>query len=171
MLSDKQRDALMKAYSDDYTLYADSDPMFGTHPKTIGALVSKGLIEPLDEDDETEYDITAAGRKALGLTGSAMKKPGRVRTAVHRAIVLFLGDTPDLKASIFPPKKLNAAVWVNDEQQADYSDAMMLVDLREADLGQVDEHVWSCVAKLLGELGWDCYVEANRKIVSFWPDD
>ncbi len=169
MLSDKQRAALLMAYSDDYSLVADSDPMFGAHPQTIRALVKKGLLEAESEDEDAEYELTSKGRKALGLTGSAMKKPGRLKTAVHRALVLFVDDAPDLKACIFPPKKLNATVWLHDEAPLDYDDALMLVDLREADLGRVDEHIWSCVAKLLGELGWECYVEANRQIAAVWP--
>ena len=172
MLSDKEHKALMFAYSEDLTLVADTDPMFGSHPRTIRALAKKGFIEAYDEDDEeSEYELTRAGRVALGLTAAAMKKPARVKTAVLRAIRIFIGETRELKACVFPPKQLNAQVWVNDEQAADYIDAMMLVDLREADLGFVDEHCWTCVGQLVGELGFPCDVETNRQIASFWPQD
>ena len=172
MLSEKERNGLMLAYSDDNILYPDTDPMFGTHPKTVRSLLNKGLVTPYDEGEfDSEYDLTAKGRKALGLTGALMKKPARIKTAVVRAIIHFIDDAPELKACVFPPKKLNAVVWLNDEDQADYDDALILVDLREDELGHVDEHCWPCVAKLVGELGFPCDVEANRKIVSFWSQD
>lgn len=173
MLTDKQRKGLLTAYSDEHTLYPDTDPMFGTHPKTIRFLVSKGLIEAQDEGDvDSEYDLTKRGRRALGMTGRAMTKPARMKTAVVRATCLLVGVEPsELKGSVIRPKQLGSAVWLNDEDEADYDDALMLVDLRSAGLGRVDELDWYCVAKLVGELGFPCSVEANRSVVSFWPED
>ena len=172
MLSEAAIDALTVAYTDCYSLYPSDDSSMGAHPNTIRSLVKKGLIEAEDEDDfECEYFITAKGREALGLTGKALNKPKRLKTAVERAIVHFIGDTGLLKESIFPPKDLNAAVWVNDEQQADYTDALMLVDIHEAELGQVGHHVVSAIGGYVRELGFDIFVESNHRFIEFWPEE
>ena len=171
MLSDKARTSLMYAYVEEYSLYPDEDRV-GAHPRTIRSLVKKGLIEPEDEEDfDCDYTITDAGREALGLTGSLMRPPKRLKTAIHRAIVHFLDDTGDLRKHIYTPDKINAVVWVNDEQQADYSEALMVVDVIDADLRIYEDYEWECVGELVRELGFECYVDVGRQIAAFWPID
>lgn len=172
MLSEAAIDALTIAYGDTISLFPDAYGGSGNHPRTIRTLVNKGLLEPEDEDDfECEYFITQKGRKALGLSGAAMKKPKRLKTAVHRAIVHWIGDTGLLTENIYPPSGLSAAVWVNDEQQADYSDALMLVDIHDAELGRVDDFIVSAIEKMVRELGFDVAVETSRLFIEFWPGE
>ena len=171
-MSEKEKLALMRAYGDDYCLQPDESSEFGPHPRTIRSLVKKGLIEPEDEDYfYCEYDITSAGRVALGVTGSLMRKPKRLKTAIRRAIGHFMGETPNLGRCVFTPDKLSYVVWVNDEQQADYGDALMLVDIDAADLMGFEDFRWSCVGALVRDLGFECYADVDRLLVAFWPDD
>ena len=172
MLSEAAIDALTIAYGDTISLFPDAYGERGNHPRTIQALVKKGLLEPEDEDDlECEYFITAKGKEALGITPAAMKKPKRLKTAVCRAIVHWIGDTGLLTENIYPPSQLSAAVWINDEQQADYSEALMLVDIHGAELGQVDDFVAAAIERMVRGLGFCIAVEASRRFIEFWPDE
>ena len=172
MLSEAAIDALTIAYTNTYSLFPDAYGERGTHPRTIKTLVKKGLLEPEDEDDfECEYFITKQGRQALGLSGSAMSKPKRLKTAVRRAIVHWIGDTGLLGENIYPPSQLSAAVWVNDEQQADYSDALILVDVHGAELGQVEDFIVGAIERMVCELGFDVAVESSRRFIEFWPGE
>jgi hypothetical protein len=172
MLSEAAINALTTAYGETISLFPDAFGEQGNHPRTIRALVKKGLLEPEDEDDfECEYFITKKGRQALGLSGSAMTKPKRLKTAVRRAIVHWIGDTGLLSENIYPPSQLSAVVWVNDEQQADYSDALMLVDTHGAELGQVDDFVVGAIERMVRDLGFDVAVETSRLFIEFWPGE
>ena len=172
MLSEAAIDALTIAYGETISLFPDAFGERGNHPRTIRALVKKGLLEPEDEDDfECEYFITKQGRQTLGLSGSAMTKPKRLKTAVRRAIVHWIGDTGLLAENIYPPSQLSAAVWVNDEQQADYTDALMLVDVHGAELGQVDDFVVGAIERMVRDLGFDVAVETSRLFIEFWPGE
>ena len=72
---------------------------------------------------------------------------------------------------MFEPEDLPGAVWVNDDQQADFSEALWLVDTGESDLIGFDDVDWACVARLVSELGFPCYTSSTRYIQAFWPED
>ena len=172
MLSEAAIDALTIAYGETLSLFPDGDSGQGYHPRTIQALVKKGLLEPEDEDDfECEYFITAKGKQALGITKSALKKPKRLKTAVQRAIAHWIGDTGLLTENIYPPSDLSAAVWINDEQQADYSEALMLVDIHGAELGQVDDFLIGAIEQMVREIGFSVAVETCWRFIEFWPGE
>jgi hypothetical protein len=172
MLSEKARDALMYAYGDEYCLQPDEFGDSGVHPATIRALLRKGFVEPEDEDDFwCDYTITKAGKDALGITAALKRPPKRIKTAILRAVALFLEDTPGLKSSVYPPSQLNAVIWYNDEQQADYSDALMVLDLDGADMRGFDDHWWTCVGQLVRDLGFEVYADVGRLIVAFWAEE
>ena len=107
----------------------------------------------------------------MGNTSKILKKPKRIKTAIVRAISLFMSTPSAPSKSIFPPRKLSFSVWINDEQQADYSSALMLVDINEADLNGWEDYHWSCVGALVRELGFNSYADVGRLLVAFWPDD
>ena len=165
----------MQAYAEDFSLYGDGDDSGGVSKRTVRALVRRGWLRPEDPDDlDGEHLITRAGRTALGLVGGCMRKPKRMKTAVVRAIVLFIAETPELRGAVKRPRKLSGAVWANDEALADFSDALWVVDTLDAKLagiGDDEEIAWSCVSTLVGELGFPCYAERTRHIVALWPAD
>jgi hypothetical protein len=171
MLTEKARDALMIAYGDQISLYPDEWGI-GAHPNTIRSLVKKGLIAP-DEDDDfwCEYDITDAGKIALGIVPALRRPPKRLKTAICRAIGVFLEEPFTLRSGIFTPDKIHAVVWVNDEQQADYSEALMVVDLTDADLYGFEDHWWACVGQLVRDMGFEVYADVGRQIVAFWSTE
>ena len=172
MLSEAAIDALTIAYGETISLFPDRESGQGYHPRTIRALVKKGLLEPEDEDDfACEYFITAKGKEALGITSAAMKKPKRLKTAVCRAVAHWVGDTGLLNENTYPPSQLSAAVWINDEQQADFSDALMLVDIHGAELGEVDDFILAAIERMVRDLGFCIAVEASRRFIEFWPDE
>jgi len=165
----------MQAYAEDFGLDGEGDDFGGVSKRTIRAVVRRGWLCPDDPDDlDGEHSLTRAGRTALGLAGNCMRKPKRMKTAILRAIRLFIAETSDLREAVKRPKQLSGEVWVNDEAAADFSDALWVVDTLEAGLSRVvddEEIAWSCVATLVGELGFPCHAERTRHIVALWPAD
>ena len=165
--------ALMRAYSDEHTLYPERVPMFGVRPSLLRALLADGLVCPEEAGAfECEHRLTRRGRHALGLKGAVMRAPARERTAVLRAIRHFIADSAALPQSLLVPASLSAPLMHNDAVAHDFTDAMLLVDLRAARLGTPDALRWGCVARLVSELGHPCTVEVDRgaRIAAFWPD-
>ena len=169
-----QDHALRLAYSDAYVLYDFSDELDGVSASTLRSIKRRGWVEvdPNDPDGDT-LCLTTGGRTALGLQGGLLRKPKRVRTALYKAIEHFLTEKSSVRhqGAVFRPKDLSAAVWVNDEQRADFGDALLLVHLDEADLLDFEALDWSCVARLVSELGFPCYTSKTRYIQAFWPDE
>jgi hypothetical protein len=173
-LTESQRHALLLAYSSRHELYDYGDDFNGVSQSTLRSLVRKGSLEFEDPDDpEGELLLTRQGRAALGLQGAIMRKPKRMSTAVRRALEHLLGGDANIKKpeAVFLPKHIPAALWVNDEQCADFSDALMLVDVDEAGLEGFEDVEWAAVAQMVTELGFPCYAEQTRHIQAFWPDD
>ena len=172
--TDRQRHALMLAYSEHHVLYGYGDEFTGVSPNTTRSLLARGWVVPIDPDDiDDELVITRTGKRVLGLTGVFLRKPKRMKTAVVRAVGYFVYPEPKLRAATFRPEKLNSTVWVNDEQKADFSDALLVVDMSQADLvGLADDELsWACAATLVSELGFPCYVSRTRYVQAFWPDE
>jgi hypothetical protein len=173
-ITEGQSQALMLAYSDQYILYGCADEFDGTSPASLRAVLRKGWVRPVDMDDpEDELEITEAGRVALGVPGVLKAPPKRMKTAMVRALGHFLTPAANLRSpdAIFPPAKLSGAVWANDEQRADFSEALLLVDMDAAGLTGFEELDWSCAARLVTELGFPCTVSCMRHIQAFWPDE
>ena len=170
MTTEKQFEALMLAYSGDHILCPDD--LGGVHPRTVSALHKKGLLTPEDKHDlEGEYLLTPAGREELGLTPAVMRPPKRSRTAILRGVTHFLQSTGLLRQAAYRPEKLPYQVWVNDEQVADFTGALLVVDLGDAGLEGFEDEAWSCAAQLATELGFPCYVERLRGVAAFWPTE
>jgi len=173
-ITEAQSQALRLAYSDQHILYGYADEFDGVSPASLRAVVRKGWVGPLDpEDPEDELELTEAGRQVLGLPAVLKAPPKRMKTALVRALGHFLAPDANLRKpdAIFPPSEIPAVVWVNDEQRADFSEALLLVDVDEAGLSGFDEVDWSCAARLVSELGFPCYVDRTRHIQAFWPDE
>lgn len=173
-MTEAQSHILRLAYSDQYTLYGYSDEFSGISPASLRAVLRKGWVAPVDpEDPEDELGLTESGCQALGLPGVLKAPPKRMKTALVRALGHFLAPDANLRKpeAIFPPAKIPAVVWVNDEQRADFSEALLLVDMDEAGLSGFDEVDWSCAARLVTQLGFPCAVSRTRHIQAFWPDD
>ena len=173
-LTESQRHALLFAYSSRHELFDFGDEFGGVSQSTLRSLVRKRLLEFEDPDDrEGELLLTRKGRAALGLEGAVMRRPKRMATAVRRALAHLLDGDANIKKpeAVFLPKHIPATVWVNDEQCADFSDALMLVDVDEAGLDGFEDVEWSAVALMVTELGFPCYAERTRHLQAFWPDE
>jgi len=173
-ITEAQSQILKLAYSDQHILYGFADEFDGISPASLRAVLRKGWVRPVDPDDpEDELELTTAGREALGLPGVLKAPPKRMKTALVRALAHFLTPDANLKKpdAIFPPKELPAVVWVDDEQQADFSEALLLVDIDEAAMAGFEDVDWSCAARLVSELGFPCYASRTRHIQAFWPDE
>lgn len=169
-----QETALRMAYSCDHILSGYSDEFGGVARSTLRSIRQRRWVEPADpEEPEDELVLTKDGRKALGLAGALLRPPKRMRTALIRAVGHFLDEGAPLRdrSAIFPPRRLSSAVWVNDEQCADFGEALLLVDMDEADLSGFEEVDWCCVARLVSELGFPCHVTRTRYIQAFWPEE
>ena len=172
--TEAQEAALRLAYSDDHLLYDEADEFDGVSPATLRSLHRHRWVvaDPTDRSGDSLV-LTSRGRRALGLEGSLLRKPKRMKTALLRAIEHFLTDRADVRSpgAMFEPEDLPGAVWVNDDQQADFSEALWLVDTGECDLIGFDDVDWACVARLVSELGFPCYTSSTRYIQAFWPED
>ncbi len=164
-----QREALITAYTDcTYLIPADPDEE-GVEPKTIRSLVKNGLIEADDKGDFWgSYSLTKYGRDMLGLNQSVMRKPKGLKTALKRAITLFMEPHAQLGNAIFPPAKINSTKWADDEWEADYSDALMVIDIDLLGMTDFDEKYWGAVARLVRELGFDIDIDCDGLIGAVW---
>lgn len=165
-----QRRALMLAYSDEHDLYVDSDPDFGVNPRTARSLLDRGLLHVERDGDEETWSITGDGAKALGAWVPPSRRPKRLKTAIRKALAVFVEDGESLSRAVLRPDELNHQVWVDDETVGDYSEALAVVDLAEYEI-EVDEVAWGCVGRMVSELGFPCYVEAGHGVAGVWPNE
>ena len=173
-LTESQSHIVRMAYSDDYVLYGGSDDFDGVSPASLRSVLKRGWVAPVDPDDpDDELELTEAGRSALGIPAALKAPPKRFKTAVLRALDHFMGPESATRqpGAVFRPECLPGTVWVNDEQKADFSEALLLVDMDEADLNGFDQVDWSCAARLVSEMGFPCYVTNQRYIQAFWPEE
>lgn len=173
-VTEAQSQILRLAYSDQHILYGFADEFDDISPASLRAVLRKGWVSPVDPDDpDDELELTGAGREALGLPAALKAPPKRMKTALVRALSHFLAADANLRKpdAIFPPKELPAVIWVDDEQQADFSEALLLVDMDEAAMTGFEDVDWACAARLVTELGFPCYASRTRHIQAFWPDE
>lgn len=147
---------------EDYELIADAD--FGVSPRTIRALVEKGLIVPDDDGDDPSYLITNMGRSVLGVNWTASTKPKRITTALKRALRALL---PGSAEAVFVKPREMTAMWHNDDVQYDFSDALICLE----EVYEDDEIELDALAQMVGDAGFPCYLERTRDIVIVWPSE
>ena len=164
-LSYKQRDALMWAYSDDHILTECPDAEWGAMPRTIRSLVQRGLIVAAGGPSGVEYDITEAGKDALGARWPGGKIPKYFRTALKKAAAA-LGVTLD-DVDLYRPCEA-PAMWSLDEVQYDFSDSLLVV---VGAYVHQEREAWSAVAQMVSDAGFPCYAEVDRDHVGFWPKE
>ena len=164
-LSDKQRNALLLAYSDDDNLTECPDARWGSSPRTIGSLVQRGLIVATDGPSGLEYDITEAGKDALGARWPGGKVPKYFRTAFKKAAAALGVSLDDV--DLYRPGEA-PAMWSLDEVQYDFSGALLVVVGAYVHL---EEAAWSAVARMVSDAGFPCYADVDRDHVGFWPKE
>ena len=168
-LTDKQRSALLHAYSDDYDLMVDDGWGDGHHPFTLRSLIKRGLLELDDPDDPLDCaEITAKGRKALG--ARKMVPPKRASTALRRAVRALV---PELESDQLHLGRQVSSVCVEEGPYGNlYSDVSGVVGAVHDTANDEDSDVlWSCVAKLASEGGHPMNASRVRYLVYFHLDD
>ena len=163
--TDKQRLALLTAYADETELVEDQDPEFGMSPRTVQSLVQAGLIAPCEESDEDSYQITPAGKEALGAVWPHGRVPKTFRAAARQAMEALGVDLSE--AELKRPSDM-PQTWYSDAAECDFTEAKLVV------VGALCDNVevtWSAVATMLTEAGFACYATMLRNIVVFWPED
>jgi hypothetical protein len=164
-LSDMQRNALLMAYSDDHVLRECPDAEWGSSPRTIRSLVQRGLIVAADGPSGLEYDITEAGKDALGARWPGGKVPKYFRTAFRKAAAALgvsLDDVDLYRPCEAPP------MWSLDEVQYDFSGALLVVVGAYVHL---EEAAWSAIGKMLSDAGFPCHADVSCYLVDFWPKE
>ncbi|MBM4355623.1 MAG: hypothetical protein FJ109_17840 [Deltaproteobacteria bacterium] len=161
-LTNEQRRALLMAYSDDHLLTEGCRHEWGVAARTIRSLQERGFIVAGQGRHGSEYDITEAGKDALGARWPGGKVPKRFRTALQKALEVLGVPLDELEFK--RPREVTQA-WSRGEEEYDFSDALLVV----VGAHMQDDVVWSAVARMLSEAGFFCYAEVDRYHVGFWP--
>lgn len=150
---------MLTAYADEYDLVTDPDPDFGASPRSVQSLVQAALVAPSEESDEESYQITSAGKQALGAVWPQGRVPKTFRAAARQAMEA-LGV--DLSEAEFKRPSDMPQTWYSDDAESDFTGAKLVV---VGALCDNFEATLNAVATLLTEAGFACYVETLRDIV------
>ena len=170
-LTEKQRRALLYAYSDEYELMVDDGWGDGHSPSTLRSLVKRGLLaaDGTDRDSLECAELTAAGERALGIR--AYQTPKRASTALRRSLRALV---PDLEEDALAIGRAVSRVCVEEGPYGNlYSDPTGVVGaVRRAAADDDDEDVlWTCVARMASEMGHPMSASRVRHLVYFHPED
>ena len=170
-LTEKQRSALLHAYSDEYDLVVDDGWGDGHHPFTLRSLVKRGLMsaDALDADALECAEITAAGERALGVRRYAT--PKRASTALRRAVRALV---PHLEDDDLQLGRSVARVCVEEGPYGNlYTDTSDVIGAvrHTASYDDEDDVLWTCVAKMATEMGHPMSASRVRHLVYFHPEE
>lgn len=168
-LTEKQRSALMHAYSDEYDLMVDDGWGDGHHPFTLRSLIKRGLLELDDSDDPLDCaELTTKGLHALGIR--KMAAPKRASTALRRAVRALV---PELEADHLHLGRQVSRVCVEEGPYGNlYSDVSDVIGaVQDTSIDEDGDVLWTCVAKLATEMGHPMIASRVRHLVYFHPDD
>jgi len=170
-LTEKQRSALLYAYSDEYDLMVDDGWGEGHHPLTLRSLVKRGLLaaDALDTDALECAEITAAGERALGIR--RFREPKRASTALRRAVRALV---PELEDDALHMGRNVSRVCVEEGPYGNlYTDTTNVIGAVQHSASYNDEEdvLWTCVAKLATEMGHPMSASRVRHLVYFHPED
>jgi hypothetical protein len=177
--SDVQRRVLLMSYAPDYLLCVRHDPMdTGVSPRTLRALVRRGLLQPESDGEWDEAQPTALGLRALGLVHSL---PSDLRAALTQAIGELVpgGVQPEHVAlGDQVPAVCVEEDWANDTTTwTDSSCALASVEVgmgggwSDDPLGFEDMVYWSAVARRLSDAGWPVHATRYHHLVYLEPHD
>jgi hypothetical protein len=169
-LTEKQRSALLYAYSDEYDITIDDGWGDGHSASTLRSLVKRGLLSaPGTDRDALECaELTRAGEQALGIR--PQRTPKRASTALRRALRVFV---PELDPGCITIGRRAPRVCVDESPWGNqYSDPSGVVGaVHHAATDEEDEDlIWTCVAKLASEMGHPMEASRVRHLVYFHPE-
>ena len=168
-LTEKQRSALLYAYSDDYDLVIDEGWGDGHHPFTLRSLVKRGLLALDDTEDPLDCaEITTAGLRALGIR--SYQTPKRASTALRRAVRSLV---PELEDEHLHMGKQVSRICVEEGPYGNlYSDTTGVIGaVQDSSLHEDEDVLWTCVAKMATEMGHPMHASRIRHLVYFHPED
>lgn len=171
-LTEKQRSALLHAYSDEYDIMVDDGWGGGHHPFTLRSLVKRGLMsaDATDLDSLEGAEITVAGQRALGVVKHP--RPKRASTALRRALRALVPDLED--GSVHLGRNVSRVCVEEGPYGNLYSDTSNVIGAVHHtgsynDDG--DDVLWTCVAKMATEMGHSMSASRVRHLVYFHPEE
>ena len=170
-LTEKQRSALLYAYSDEYDLMVGDGWGDGHSASTLRSLVKRGLLaaDGTDHDALECAEITAAGERALGVR--AHPTPKRASTALRRAVRALV---PHLEPDSIQIGRNVSRVCVDEGPYGNlYSDPSGVIGAVHHSAAYDDEEdvLWTCVAKMATEMGHPMSASRIRHLVYFHPEE